>query len=281
MKFKGGALLFVTIFGCADAHDASLDQSANGVPYWGAGSTTDEGKSTHLFIVNRAVAILGKHQTLPKAARAFARLNDPACSARWRLGLDEADSKVGYNNWWSWKSHFFDPSTGTNYQGGTDPVAYNEALKYLSSAKSRLAGGDVQRGCYELGLALHYVTDIMQPMHAANFAATDQPIQLHSHLEDRAADVQAQFVANDWTSTPTGTVNALLTNLAWTSHTQWTGMWGALANAYASRCDDIDSYTFDRTSCWSGDAGVDAQIGVSLRSSQTGTAAFLYAADLP
>lgn len=272
----------VVLFGCASADDPYSDTSPpNGVPYWEAGSTTDEGKSTHLFIVNRAMAILGKHTSLPRAARAYAWLTDPACSAQWRKGLDEADSKVGYNNWYTWKSHFYDPSTGTNYLGGDDPVAYEEALERLAKAKAKLASGDVKNGCYELGLSLHYATDIMQPMHAANFAATDRPLKLHSNLEDHAADVQGRFVVTDWTNAPTGSVGALLSNLAWASHDHWPAMWNALANAYASRCGKIGSQILDRTSCWKGDAGVDAAIGVALRNAQVGTAAFLYAADLP
>lgn len=270
------------LFGCATADDPYDDNGPDpGVPYWGAGSTTDEGKSTHLFIVNRAMAILGKHQSLPRAAKAYARLSNAACSSRLRQGLDDADHKVSYNNWWTWKSHFFDPSTGTNYLGDDDPVAYDEALEHLATARSRLAAGDVTKGCYELGLALHYVTDIMQPMHAANFAATDRPLKLHSNLEDRAADVQDRFTATDWSATPTGSAATVLANLAWISNGMWPGMWNALANAYASRCDAIGDYYLDHTSCWSGDAGVDAAIGVALRQSQVGTAAFLYAADLP
>lgn len=34
-----------------------------------------------------------------------------------------------------------------------------------------------------------------------------------------------------WSGTPTGTVDAALTNLAWTAHIQWPSLWGALANA--------------------------------------------------
>lgn len=279
----------MSLFGCATAVDGSdatgdeLDTAGvEGAPYWSSGSTTDEGKSTHLWIVDHARAILGKHQTLTRAARAFAWLNDSACSPRWRQGLADADDKVSYNNWWTWKSHFYDPSTGTNYLGGTSPVAYNEALSHLANAKTGLSKGDVKNGCYELGLALHYATDMTAPQHAANFAATDRPIQLHSHIEDRATDVQSQFVVLDWSGPPTGSVNTVLTNLAWTSHDLWPSLWTSLANAYSARCgDNIDDYTFDHTSCWQGDAGVDAQLGVALRQAQISTAAFLYAADLP
>lgn len=273
---------FAYLFGCAAAEKESDDPEIDKTPYWSSGSTTDEGKSTHLWIVDRAIAILGKHQALPRAARAYSRLKNVECSARWRQGLADADDKVSYNNWWTWKSHFYDPSTGTNYLGDTNPNAYSKALSHLAAAKTGLSKGDVKNGCYELGLALHYATDLTAPQHAANFAATDKPVQLHSHIEDRATDIQNQFVVLDWSAAPTGSVSSVLTNLAWASHNLWPSVWTALANAYRARCnEDIDDYTFDRTSCWQGDGGVDAAIGVSLRQGQISTAAFLYAADLP
>lgn len=272
--------LALVLVGCATAEDTT-QPDVDKDPYWSSGSETNEGKSTHLFIVNRAIDILGKHTSLPRAARARARLTDPACRPKWQEGLKDADDRPGYNNWFTFKSHFYDPSTGTNYLGGTNPVAYNEALSHLATARTKLAQNDISKGCYELGLALHYATDLTQPMHAANFAATDYPLNLHSHLEDRAVDVQNLSIAGDWSATPTGTAAAVLLDIAWTSNGLWTSMWGALAIAYDSRCDDIDDYTFDHTSCWSGDAGVDAAIGAALRHGEAATAAWLYAADLP
>ena len=279
-----GMLVLAFCFGCANAGDEEMTSQTGmspGTPYWASGSSTNEGKSTHLFIVNRAVAILGNHTSLPRASRAFARMNDPACRTRWQLGLDDADHKLSYNNWYTWKSHFYDPSTGTNYLGGTSPVAYDEGLSHLATARSRLAANDMYKGCYELGLALHYATDLTQPMHAANYAATDWPLNLHSHLEDRAVDVQSLYVASDWTAAPTGTVGAVLLDTAWASNEMWPDLWNAIADAYAARCEDIDSYTLDHTSCWSGDAGVDASIGVALRAAEVATARFIYAADVP
>lgn len=269
------------LIGCANAGDDLSDTSPGpGSPYWASGSATNEGKSTHLWIVNHAVTLLGQHGE-SRAQRAHAWMTSSACAPRWRQALDDADHKVSYNNWYTWKSHFYDPSTGTNYLGGSDPVAYGEALEHLATARARLAVGDAYKGCYELGLSLHYATDMTQPMHAANFAATDWPLDLHSHLEDRAVDVQNSFVVNTWSGVPAGSASQVLWELAWSSNSKWPGMWDALAAAYASHCGDIDDQWFDSTGCWAGDAGVDAAIGAALRQAQTDTAAFLYAADLP
>ncbi|HEX5062892.1 MAG TPA: hypothetical protein VFV99_26140 [Kofleriaceae bacterium] len=287
MRRLWGTFPLILVFGCASAGDDpygtnSTDPPVEKDPYWASGSPTNEGASTHLFIVNRAITILGKHTSLPQASKAFARLNNSTCRTRWQLGLDDADHKVSYNNWYTWRSHFYDPSTGTNYTGQTSPVAYNEALKHLQTAKTKLAANDVNNGCYELGLALHYATDMTQPMHAANFAATDRPLDMHSHVEDYAVEIQNGYVASDWNTAPTGTVNTALSNLAWAANSKWPGLWNALGNAYIAKCnDDMDDEYFDTTSCWKGDAGVNAAIGAALRDAQIDTAKFLYAAAIP
>src|SRR5262249_30468065 len=123
----------------------------------------------------------------------------------------------------SWMSHFYDPDSGKNYEGlakssdlsddaiqhpiftaikanvevngrvrtearGTALCGVGRA-KALPAEKNHPAPHATEpkdlrlRGCYELGLALHYFTDITQPMHAANFAATDRPRLLHSNWE--------------------------------------------------------------------------------------------------
>jgi phospholipase C len=277
-------LSLCALFSCASGGDDDLSQTGtvNGkTVYWEAGSVTDEGQSTHLFIVNRAIGILGHHTTDARASSAYNRLTSSTCRSRWQQGLYDADHKVSYNNWYTWSSHFYDPSTGTNYLGFSSPVAYTEALQHLAAAKTKLAANDVKNGCYELGLSLHYTTDITQPMHASNFAATDWPLDLHSHMEQRAVVIQNGYAVADWTGAPTTNVNDTLTSIAWTSYYEWPSLWNALDDAYSAECGySIDDYTLDHTSCWQGDAGVDAAIGVALRQAQASTAAYLYAADI-
>lgn len=81
-------------------------------------------------------------------------------------GLKDADYLPVYNNTGSFKSHFFDPATKENYKGETDPTALTEGLKYYHLS---LASAVVEKAGYNLGLALHYFTDLTQPCHAANF----------------------------------------------------------------------------------------------------------------
>ena len=161
----------------------------------------------------------------------------------------------------TWMSHFYDPETGMNYAGisKSDDLSENEeihpiyaairkavevngpvpleakgsALYRLGRAMKLLAGTDVpsdhkneptstrDRGCYELGLALHYFTDITQPQHAANFAATNRPRLLHSNWEGYAEQVQAKFVRADWSAGPSGNTEEEVQKTALASKAHW------------------------------------------------------------
>jgi len=113
-------------------------------------------------------------------------------------GIWAADYKDPYNNFGKipfyegpfWTSHFWNPATGTNYgqenlvmrlvSGAIkefDKNALTAALYNLDLAVQMhdwWTGGTrtqvvLMRMGYHLGIALHYVTDLTQPMHAANF----------------------------------------------------------------------------------------------------------------
>jgi phospholipase C len=281
----------------ACAAEPELDPAADPEAVaWEAESPTEELHSSHLWIVNRAVEQLGR-QSSTAAQRAYRLLTGSTCKSRWQQGLFDADYKAPYHGGWSdlrvgattleialsgatWASHFYDPSTGVNYEGDAAPTARTEALAHASVARTRLAAGDLTRGCYSLGLALHYFTDITQPMHAVNFTATDWPLKLHSNVEHRGMDVQAAYAITTTVALSVGTATRELDDAAWRSADQWLTLWSAVERAYASRCWSISLYPYDSTSCWQGDARVDAAIGASLRTAQTATAEWVLALDL-
>ncbi|MCA9677168.1 MAG: hypothetical protein H6709_03880 [Kofleriaceae bacterium] len=290
------------IFIAAALLPACVDQPADDVASepdtaaWETKSPTEELNSTHLWIVDRAVDLLGG-QSSTAATRAAALMNRPTCRAAWQQGLFDADYKAPYHGGWSdlpvdaswvtialsgadWAPHFYDPSTGVNYQGDASPTARTEALAHAANAKSRLAARDEAGGCYELGLALHFFTDITQPMHAANFTATDWPLQLHSHLEQRAMKVQAGAALTSATL-HVGTPSSEIEDAAWTSYDQWPAMWDAIAAAYKRRCWTVYIYPSDSQGCWDGDARVDGTIRGSLRTAQVATAEFVASIGLP
>lgn len=263
-----------------------------GVIHWETASTGDEGNSTHLWIVDHAVAILSRHTDQPSAAAAYERLTDPACQSRWQQGLYDADYKAPYHDGYfdlypgasewlialsgaTWESHFYDPDTGENYRGKTSPVAKQRALEHAANADAALANGDVWHGCYELGLSLHYMTDMTQPMHTANFAATDWPLRLHTHLEGYAMQVQDRYARSDWSGAPHASRARLLQSIARASKALWPMMLGALEDAYDARCDPFGEYWFDHEDCWQGDAGVNDAIGAALWTAQDATAQYL------
>lgn len=264
---------------------------------WEAESIDDETRSTHLWIVNRALGLLASRPDLPQAAHAAAVLNAADCRPSWQRGLAEADFKAAYNQArWdvavgasttalvlagaTWESHFYDPDSGKNYKGNTSPVAYGKALEHLGIARSKLAANDRAGGCYELGLSLHYLTDLTQPMHASNYTAKDWPLKLHSNVEVYAMAQQARWAVGSWTP-GSGDVATQLLAIARASKAMWPALRGAIAASYGARCGKFDSYWTDHTECWTNDAAVDAQLAAELAASQRATASYLAAAALP
>jgi hypothetical protein len=284
----------------ADPHSA--------IPYWDAGDLKDDHHSGHLWIVKRAVAVLADHADA-QAAKVTALMQDPKCTAGWQQGLFDADLIGTYNGGWadlkpgagtlsialagtSWQAHFYDPDTGKNYKNNTD-TAYARALRYVGDAMELLScdggrkcaatrqqfswdGSDYEKGCYALGLALHFTTDISQPMHAALFTAVDYPIRQHTNVEKYAMTIQDRYELAAWSPSRASIPNVLL-NGARSSKALWPSMKASLASAYeAEGCWAMRRYWFDKTECWEGDPQVDAEIGAALELGQRITSDFLY-----
>ncbi len=265
------------------------------VSHWETESASDEANSTHLWIVNRALAILDKHQNLSGVPLILNLMNDVDCRTSWRQGLIDADFKAAYNqgsadlpipasNWQialagtTWESHFYDPDTTLNYKGYASPTAYTEALAHWSGVKS---SGTMAKVCYELGVSLHYMTDLTQPMHAANFTVVSYPIKLHSNFEIYAMQHQSSYQINDWAQAPSSgeAVDAVLKAVATGSKSLWAGLYADIGLAYSdnSSCGSIGSYWVDSPGCWNTDSFVAADLGTELRAAQTSTARYLYA----
>ena len=275
---------------------------------WDAESADHEDASTHLWIVNRGIDILAKHSDDPVAKRMVSIMNDASCRKQWQQGLLDADFKAAYNNGTrdmapgandaqvalaqaSWKSHFFDPDTGKNYKGETSPTAYTESNGHFKNALESKLETKAASACYELGLTLHYYTDLTQPMHASNFTAVDRPLKLHSNLEGYAVTIQARYPLADWTGKPTGSVKDYVMQTAKDSKPLFLEGVTAVVAAYKAytgwhilTCRNIDAEAWrfverqhvDYSYCWSGNAGVDAQIGKTLISAQDHTAKMIY-----
>lgn len=264
---------------------------------WDAESVDDETRSTHLWMVNRALDLLAARSE-PQAVAAVALLDASDCRPSWHQGLADADFKAAYDGGLfdvpvgasttelvlsgaTWASHFYDPDTGLNYKGQRSPTAYDQSLAHLGNARAALKKGNRANGCYELGLSLHYFTDLTQPMHASNYTAKDWPVELHSDFESYAMAEQARFAATTWPGPTSGDAATQLLAAAHASKPRWPTLKTAIANAYAARgCGKFSSYWTDHPSCWEGDATVDAAMGGDLVTSQQATASYLFAIDL-
>src|SRR6185295_9882390 len=105
-------------------------------------------------------------------------------------GLDDADYKYPWcgnlvlnhenprRRVFTWHDHFYNPKSGLNYMRGTTN-AVTEGRRWFNlsvhAAARALKLGDsppaalIAKAGHCLGLALHFLTDLTQPMHSANF----------------------------------------------------------------------------------------------------------------
>jgi hypothetical protein len=281
---------------CGGAEEDVATEDAS----WETFSPHEEASSTHLWLVERALDILAKHPDDGRAQAAIALLDDEGCKGRWRQGLFDADYRHEYNDGRSdlapgaslaaivvsratWKSHFYDPDTGMNWQGERSPTGLTQAMHHFRTARALLQR-DKATACYELGLALHYITDLTHPMHTANFTAADRPRRLHSNIEGWSMEIQDGFVLDDWSGPPHVDLETFVIQASRATKRQWGRMWEAIADAYEAAPDRstcgslrapwwnlLSAQQIDRPVCWQGPA-VRAEVGESLRRAQDLTA---------
>ncbi len=200
-------------------------------PRWETENPFDETNSTHLWIVNRAAQLAGTDKQVGARALALVqpfagKLTDPnsphpdedAFHNNLCQGLYDADFVDEYNDTveviiipfiWTAKqatyaTHFYDPDTGKNWLGGTF-TAQSRGSALAAAALERYIAGDFAGAGYRLGLALHYYTDLTQPMHASNYTwlSSWEP-GWHSDfetfvMEQQALNATPQYVAPETT----------------------------------------------------------------------------------
>lgn len=67
--------------------------------------------------------------------------------------------------------HFYDPDSGKNFLGGKNPTARTRMDQHYRNAINYYRNGKWREAMQELGLALHYLEDVNEPHHAANYIA--------------------------------------------------------------------------------------------------------------
>jgi hypothetical protein len=182
-----------------------------GVVGWETESVYDPARSTHLWIVYQAATLAGGPGGSAEGQAAKGLVNPQPLSVKGPVpgdpfhnglcqGLYDADNIDPWRDlptffqWVPWlgklaatyKSHFYHPETGRNWRGDTDPTALTRGRSVAAFALQCYLAGDMSQAGYYLGIALHYLTDVTQPMHAANFThISSDPWGWHSAFEKR------------------------------------------------------------------------------------------------
>lgn len=173
--------------------------------------------NTHLWVVNRALELLAKSSD-PVAVTAVKKMNESACRVQWQEGLyneDEpgnADDPTKLNL--TAGTHFYNPSGRDAFGNRTSATTYlvggvdvsTGGLQGRRNLNARQAADrDIRdlssnptsmHWCYTLGRALHYMTDMTQPMHTASFSGVSSPMWLHPYFEAYVPFIQDKFPAN-------------------------------------------------------------------------------------
>lgn len=121
---------------------------------------------------------------------------------------DEVTLRDNFPNLQMLGSHFYN-GAGRDYTGATlrrihisigagggksRGTAKDNILKQTSLVRSFFNPDS----CASLGLALHYLTDLTQPMHTSSYSGVEPPPDLHAQYENYVPVIQEKFRAAGW-----------------------------------------------------------------------------------
>ncbi|HKV39627.1 MAG TPA: tectonin domain-containing protein [Blastocatellia bacterium] len=172
---------------------------------WDSRDKYDESQSTHLWIVTRAAEVARADSVFgnkifnlvqPGVSQGKSEFHDALSEGLW--DADAADpyrnTVLGLGVTATYKSHFYDPETGKNWLEETEPTALTEGPKFFAEAAKQYKNGNIHSAGYNLGLSLHYLTDMTQPMHTTNYTYLNStPVGYHTAFEDLAIDVMKEI----------------------------------------------------------------------------------------
>jgi phospholipase C len=169
------------------------DGRSDRVKRWSAEDVHTEGVNSHLWIMNRAIDIMSRDKTIVKRSQ-VALLNE------WRIeverGIYDADHENPYYDNYTFASHFYDPDTGKSYIPFA-AGAKETGAKYFKLAGEAYQKNDMKQAFFYLGVSLHYLGDVNQPMHAANFTNFSYPQGFHSKFENYVDTIKDNYRVND------------------------------------------------------------------------------------
>jgi hypothetical protein len=267
--------------------------------------------NTHLFVVRQALALLGRSADAD-AKKVAALMNQPACQAEWETGLWDADDPNGklvetYST--ARGTHFFNAG-GKDFFGKPtkiityDAVVAGEQHKYgdakshahqhlhlgadEQSTASALASdptcktGPGKTAAHELGLALHYLTDMTQPMHSSSYSALQHPLSLHAVWEEYVPTIQANYATkatDKWDGKLKGLApDAAFEAVAKAANAEAPALAKALKPGGLTICTMTGQLGATYTGyCWAHDKVADDAAGAVLRAAYQQTAGYLVA----
>jgi phospholipase C len=155
--------------------------------------------NTHIWLTDHAVNLIRRESAAGRQFAALIMARENGFYQAVCRGLLDADKKAPFNNPLfgkipTWASHFYDPDSATNWLGQDAPTAVSDGSLYYQLARESYLSGDLREAGYTLGLSLHYMTDLTQPMHAANFTWFDSwPFGYHTAFEGYARRNLSRF----------------------------------------------------------------------------------------
>jgi hypothetical protein len=254
--------------------------------------------NTHLWVVDIAINLLANTNDLTK--KVAARMTDSGCRWQWEAGLWDADNSDLAETKGARGGHFYNVA-GLDFEGhttqivtyaiaGTEQKDHGNARTNAQAHINKIGNLTTSDQCHELGLALHYLTDMTQPMHASSFPATDVPINLHPVFEDYVGNVQARFPATGvtWDGRWEGlTPDVVLSETSRKSNSlapalykvlKYDGTICTMTSEPLSVNDPPVTYT---GYCFINVPAVDDMIGVILKDAYQSTASYIFAAVFP
>ena len=177
--------------------------------------------NTHLWVVNQALDLLQKEDPLgqtPLGAFVKELRTSATIRQQWEQGLWDADLPAYADADDHQGTHFYNPARKLR-DGGFTPFDTYYTPKFVNKfdcknawacaaaqlknvASYRLSDTNPQTqmtAAYHLGLALHYMTDITQPMHTSGWSGFDVPTNGHPQWEYYVPQIQHKFTVNGQT----------------------------------------------------------------------------------
>lgn len=162
----------------------------------------NEKKSTHLWLVNRGALLAtgeagyrfrqlfqpDENQTTPGGSV----FHQAVCQGIYDADFVDFFNGPAISSQPTYESHFYDPDTGLNWRDHAKPTALTRGRELFNSAIAAYRAGRLDLAGYALGVSLHFLTDLGQPMHAVNFTNISFPVLLHSKFETAVLELQEQ-----------------------------------------------------------------------------------------